>query len=108
MNEQSDGQKVERVKFLLSEMETEVVMRSWDLGVTANIGSAEIQDYFTKGEIKTLKCVQRERGSDDDMLLAVASVGQEPHVLLHSGSNKGRFISATYCKVLVQDFMLNA
>ena len=41
LNEQIDGQKVERVKFLLSEMETEVEVRSWDLSVTASIGSAE-------------------------------------------------------------------
>ena len=26
------------------------MMRSWDLNVTASIGSAKIQDLFTKGE----------------------------------------------------------
>ena len=41
---------IERLKFLLSEMEAEMVMKSWDLSVTASIGNAEIQDYFTKGE----------------------------------------------------------
>ena len=50
LNEQSDGGDIERLKFLLSEMETEVVIKSWDLNVTASIGSAEIQDYFTKSE----------------------------------------------------------
>lgn len=41
---------IERLKFLLCEMEAEMVMKSWDLSVTASIGNAEIQDYFTKGE----------------------------------------------------------
>ena len=50
MNEHGDGGNIERLKFLLSEMETEVVMKSWDLGVAASIGSAEIQDYFSKSE----------------------------------------------------------
>ena len=50
LNEQRDGGDIERLKFLLSEMETEVVIKSWDLNVTASIGSAEIQDYFTKSE----------------------------------------------------------
>ena len=45
-----DGKDVERLKFLLSEMETEVVMRTWDLGVTASIGSAQIHDLFNKSE----------------------------------------------------------
>ena len=51
LNELSDGGNVERLKFLLSEMETELVMRSWDLSVTASIGSAKIQDLFNKGEV---------------------------------------------------------
>ena len=50
LNEQHDGGHIERLKFLLSEMETEVMMKSWDLNVTASIGSAEIQDCFTKSE----------------------------------------------------------
>ena len=51
LNEHVDGGNIERLKFLLSEMETEVVMKSWDLSVAASIGSAEIQDYFSKSEI---------------------------------------------------------
>ena len=45
-----DEKDVEKLKFLLSQLETEVVMKSWDLNVTASIGNAEIQDYFTKSE----------------------------------------------------------
>ena len=54
LNEHGDGGNIERLKFLLSEMETEVVMKSWDLSVATSIGSAEIQDYFTKSETRTL------------------------------------------------------
>ena len=42
--------KYERLKFLLSEMETEMVMGTWDLSVAASAGSVEIQDHFTKSE----------------------------------------------------------
>ena len=45
-----DDRKIEGLKFLLSEMETVVMMKSWDLNVTASIGSAEIQDYFAQSE----------------------------------------------------------
>ena len=55
LNEQNDGGNVERLKFLLSEMETELVMRSWDLNVTASAGSTEIQDHFS--ESKSESCV---------------------------------------------------
>ena len=50
MNEHGDGGNIERLKFLLSEMETVVVMKSWDLSVAASIGSAKIQDYFAQSE----------------------------------------------------------
>ena len=54
MNEQNDGGNIERLKFLLSELKTEVVVKRWDLSVTASIGSAEIQDYFTKSEKESI------------------------------------------------------
>eukprot|EP00731_Ephydatia_muelleri_P036267 Em0227g1a len=72
LNEQSDGGHIERLRFLLSEMETEVAMKSWDMNVTASIGSAEIQDYFTKSA--------------------------NPHILVHSGSHDGKFLITKYCK----------
>lgn len=50
MNESDDGESIERLKFLLSEMETELVMKSWDLSVTVAIGSAEIKDRFMESE----------------------------------------------------------
>ena len=94
LNEQSDNRNIERLKFLLSEMETEVVMKSWDLSVKALIGSAKIQDYFTKSE----------RGDN----FAVVNLGPVVHnagvdgkyqVILSSGSNERKFLNATYCKV---------
>eukprot|EP00731_Ephydatia_muelleri_P024526 Em0016g797a len=71
-SEYVDGGDIERLKFLLSEMETEVVIKSWDLNVTASIGSAEIQDYFNKST--------------------------EPHLLLNSGSNGKKCLNVKYSK----------
>ena len=50
MNEHCDDGNVERLKFLLSEMETELVMNNWDLRVTASIGSAVIHDNYIDSE----------------------------------------------------------
>ncbi|KAL5484368.1 hypothetical protein EMCRGX_G020849 [Ephydatia muelleri] len=76
LNEHGDDGDIERLRFLLSEMETEVVMKSWDLSLSASIGSAEIEDFFTKS----------------------VGVSEEPHILVHSGSNDRKFLTAMYCK----------
>ena len=49
-SEYIDEADSERLKFLLVKMETEMVMRNWDLRVSASVGSAQIQDYISIGE----------------------------------------------------------
>ena len=88
-----DEEDIERLKFLLSEMEAELVMRSWDLSITASIGSAEIQDHFTKGEEGTSDGVSRT------CRCIIGIEGKKPHLLLSSGLEGRKFLNATYFKV---------
>ena len=48
---ETDGGNIRGLQFVLSEMETEVSVRRWDLSVSASVRTAEIQNYITKGRI---------------------------------------------------------